>query len=179
MIQLPFKITSEIQAQIDNLKFAPIGKAEDLTGHQFNRLTVLGRAPGQGKVKWYVICSCEKHPIKIVRADQLKDGHSQSCGCYNIELTRQKGLNNKKDISNQVFNYIQVLEATNERDQGSIVYNCLCLNCGRTFKNCARNIMHGLVKSCGCLKASIGEQKIEELLTKNNIFFVLAAWLSR
>ena len=32
--------------------------------------------------------------------------------------------------------------------------------------------MHGLVKSCGCLKASIGEQKIEELLTKNDILFV-------
>lgn len=172
MIQLPFDVSKELQAEIENLQYAPLGKAKNLTGQTFNRLTVLGRAPSQSKTHWYVICSCPKHTIKTARGDQLTNGETQSCGCYNLELTTQKGRNNKKDISYQVFNFVQVLDATNERDQGSIIYNCQCLKCRRRFQNCARNIMHGLVKSCGCLKESIGELAIATILKENNISFV-------
>lgn len=172
MIQLPFEITDEKRQEIENLTFAPLGKAQDLTGYISDRLIALGRVPKPGKVYWYAICSCDKHPVIEVRADNLTNGKTHSCGCYNIELTTQKGRNNKKDISNQIFNFVQVLDATNERDQGSIVYNCVCLKCGKHFKNCARNIMHGLVKSCGCLKASVGESKIAQLLIDNNIPFI-------
>lgn len=173
MVQLPFIISQEKEKEIQALKIQPLGKAIDLTGQTFHRLTVLGKAskPGE-KTKWYAICSCPAHTICVVRGDALKSGHTRSCGCYNLELTKQKGLNNKKDISNQIFNFIKVLDATDLRDEGSIVYNCQCLKCGKKFQNCARNIVHGIIKSCGCLRNSAGEEKIIELLTQANISFV-------
>ena len=54
MIQLPFEITEEKRKEIENLTFVPLGKAQDLTGQTFHRLTVLGRAPSKSKTYWYL-----------------------------------------------------------------------------------------------------------------------------
>lgn len=49
---------------------------KDITGNQFEFLTVLGYL---GKGKWH--CKCECDNIKIVSTAKLNNGHVKSCGC--------------------------------------------------------------------------------------------------
>ena len=65
----------------------------DLTGHKFNRLTVLERADdytspkGYKATKWVCECTCGK--IVEVRSCDLRAGKTQSCRCYNDEIVSE------------------------------------------------------------------------------------------
>lgn len=57
----------------------------DLTGKQFNRLTVLrrGKTSKYGNIYWICECTCGK--FKEVQGKHLKAGKSRSCGCLQRE----------------------------------------------------------------------------------------------
>ena len=61
---------------------------EDLTGHRFGRLLVLGRAPSTKRVKWNCQCDCGNKTT--VETCSLKSGTTKSCGCLRREMARQK-----------------------------------------------------------------------------------------
>lgn len=74
-------------------------KKIDLTGQPFGRLLVLyecGRSKG-GNVLWK--CRCECGNECVVSSDQLRNKHTQSCGCLNRDRVREcktiHGLNTK------------------------------------------------------------------------------------
>lgn len=53
---------------------------EDLTGQTFGKLTVVSRAPNKnGRVIWHCKCACGTETD--VAANNLKSGHTLSCGC--------------------------------------------------------------------------------------------------
>lgn len=55
---------------------------EDLTGQTFGKLTVLQKDNNIGeRVKW--LCKCECGNLIAVQANNLKSGHTHSCGCIN------------------------------------------------------------------------------------------------
>lgn len=59
-------------------------KKLNLTGQKYSKLTVLDPAPSQdGRTTWK--CQCECGIIKIVKTDNLRDGSTKSCGCWNDE----------------------------------------------------------------------------------------------
>lgn len=53
-----------------------------MIGQSFNRLVVVGPSVKRGR-KIYWPCRCECGNETIVRADHLRTGHTQSCGCKN------------------------------------------------------------------------------------------------
>lgn len=55
---------------------------EDLTGQIFGRLTVDEYA---GDKKWWCTCGCGNKERKLVRATNLKNGSTKSCGCLALE----------------------------------------------------------------------------------------------
>jgi len=62
-------------------------RSNDLTGHRFHRLVVLGRAeptPGNRGARWRCKCDCGAETIS--RSDALKNGRSKSCGCHRAEM---------------------------------------------------------------------------------------------
>ena len=72
---------------------------EDLTGQKFGRLTVLKQAEdyitpkGVCNAQWICECSCKEHNKIVVQGNNLKSGHTQSCGCLRSESlfdTRKK-----------------------------------------------------------------------------------------
>jgi len=69
-----------------------MGKFLDLTGKKFGRLTVIGKGTtskntyGRTTFKWEVLCDCGK--TSFVGTAKLKNGHTQSCGCLQIETAR-------------------------------------------------------------------------------------------
>lgn len=67
-----------------------MGKLIDLTGQRFGRLTVLGRSENQGKqTTWSCKCDCGR--MAVVRGDHLREGATQSCGCWE-ETYRNSGM---------------------------------------------------------------------------------------
>ena len=66
------------------------GKAIDLTGMKFGRLTVIERrgSDKSGNAMW--LCKCDCGNECVVRSNGLKRGNTKSCGCYNREKVREK-----------------------------------------------------------------------------------------
>lgn len=62
----------------------------DLTSQTFGWLTVLYRTYRVGDKRTYWMCECECGNETTVRGDGLKSGHTQSCGCYNIECSIER-----------------------------------------------------------------------------------------
>lgn len=65
---------------------------QDLTGQEFARLTVLGFAGTEKRRRsvWYCRCSCGN--VTKVRAENLKSGHTNSCGCFVVEKNTKHGM---------------------------------------------------------------------------------------
>ena len=69
--------------------FIPLqGRAKDITGKQFGRLTALGpigKHPKHG-YKWVCVCTCGNHAE--VRIKHLIGGNTHSCGCIKHGMTK-------------------------------------------------------------------------------------------
>lgn len=62
-------------------------KLKDITGEQFNRLTVLSPFPASdlnARAKW--ICRCECGQMRIVQRTYLVGNIVKSCGCYKDQI---------------------------------------------------------------------------------------------
>ena len=72
-----------------------MGRFIDLSGKKFGRLTVLKRVPNltNSNTKW--LCQCECGNTIEVQGGHLKDGHTQSCGCFNKEQTIKSNKNRR------------------------------------------------------------------------------------
>ena len=65
-------------------------KAIDLTGQKFGKLTVVERASNVGKhTAWLCRCDCGSDGF-VVRSDYLKNGHTQSCGCFKSKCSEER-----------------------------------------------------------------------------------------
>lgn len=65
-----------------------MSKTIDLTGHKFERLTVIRRTENMGgRVAW--LCKCKCGEEVIVRGESLKSGNTKSCGCLHREKTKK------------------------------------------------------------------------------------------
>lgn len=63
-----------------------MGKAINIAGQKFGRLTAINPCgkTKSGNVLW--LCKCECGNITIVPTQHLKSGNTKSCGCLNSEL---------------------------------------------------------------------------------------------
>lgn len=69
-------------------------KFEDLSGRKYGKLTVLRRSDRTGKYV-YFDCICDCGNEVTVRATDLKDGTTKSCGCIKKEKYKSGGYNLK------------------------------------------------------------------------------------
>lgn len=165
--------TNKIE-EIEQLEFVPVGKAKDLTGKEFGRLKVLGRAPSNTRyAHWWCICSCPEQNIISVIGSHLLSGETKSCGCYNKEVVSAIGRRTKKDLTGQIFGNLLVLEDDGTRDLShrSVKWKCKCA-CGNIIyvRTDELNSWHTL--SCGCQNSSIGEEIIKKILDNNNVNYI-------
>lgn len=81
-------IVSAAHLRSGNIKSCGCARFNDLTGLEFGRWKVLGRAERTTGQLWLCKCSCGT--IKKVQHTSLINGTSKSCGCYQKEITRQR-----------------------------------------------------------------------------------------
>ena len=119
-----------------------MGKFVDLSGQQFNEITVLEKdetlSKEKGRTYWKCQCSCGK--IKSIRGDGLKK--IQTCGeCAN-------------DLTNQKFGRLLVLYKGKKDKAGHQFWFCKC-DCDNIVEVNSDNLRRGLTQSCGCLHSEI------------------------
>lgn len=123
-----------------------VGKFIDITGNKYGRLTVIKRVKNQGKKPMW-LCKCECGNEKIARADSLKNGSIQSCGCLLKESTAQR---NFVDLTGKKIGRWTVISRTTDQNN-CIKWKCQC-ECGTKRDVFATSLLNGISKSCGCLK---------------------------
>ena len=143
----------------------------DLTGERFNKLLVLKRSDNIGRyTAWECQCDCGK--IIITKGVNLKSGSTQSCGCFKIQNSKERFLNEALTHIGEKYGHLTILEVTEQRTiDRHILYKCQC-DCeeGNIIYKPLKDLKSGHVQSCGCL-ISKGEDKIKTLLIQHNISF--------
>lgn len=77
-------------------------RIEDLSGRIYNRWTVIQFSHLDSGSHW--LCRCQCGIIKTVRRYGLISGTSQSCGCFNAEMSREKNtLKNGEASFNKLY----------------------------------------------------------------------------
>lgn len=129
-----------------------MGKPIDLTGSKFNRLTVISRAENSkdGRARW--LCRCDCGNERIISGKCLRNGHTQSCGCLNKEITSK---NSFIDRTGERFGRLTVLSRADDyvakNGKHHVRWNCIC-DCGNVAVVDVTQLVTGHTKSCGCLK---------------------------
>lgn len=152
----PNLVKMAVKAGIDvsGLFEKPNSRIRDLTGQKFGELIAIGYS---GKVKrgsgaiWVCLCSCGK--ICEKSSNILTQGKATSCGHDkgNIHRARNPNRRNIKDLSGMKIGELTVIRRTDERRNGSVVWECQC-SCGKVCYVTSNNLSQGTVKSCGHLK---------------------------
>lgn len=128
-----------------------MAKLIDLTGQRFDKLIVIEKAPSRAK-HTYWRCKCDCGNECEVSSEFLKKTNlPRDCGCSkkkNILLKeKEKRLNH---LVGQRFGKLMVIESTNKRINGSIVWKCKC-DCGNYKEIPTHALTSGHTQSCGCL----------------------------
>lgn len=137
-----------------------------LVGSRFGHLTVV---KDTGKrlhrsIIWECICDCGN--THEVTSNNLNGGQVNSCGKQNCPFHKTY-----KNLKGQKFGKLTVLYPTSMKDGSHMYWMCLC-DCGQTKEVSSGHLQHGGVQSCGCIKTSIGETNIQQILETNNIPYI-------
>lgn len=124
-----------------------IGRAKDIRGNKYGRLTVKERAEdyvcsnGKHVVQW--LCECECGKEIVVRGNSLKTGNTKSCGC----------LQQAEDLTGRRFGKYTVLcradNHINPCGHTNVMFLCEC-DCGMRRVVPANDLRKGNCRSCGC-----------------------------
>ena len=111
------------------------------------------------------MCKCDCGREHKATSNNLNGGNVKSCGDQNCPYHRTY-----KDLTGQKFGHLTAMYPTTMKDGSHMYWMCKC-DCGNPeLKEVASNhLQRGSIKSCGCIKTSIGEENIENILIKNNI----------
>lgn len=135
------------------------GRAPDLTGQGFGRLTVLERAASDPRgygTTWVCRCACGE--LTKVPARTLRSGSTTSCGCYQRErsaqVKRERAAHQHTEqlaamIGRRFHRF--VVMAFHDSGPRELRYLCRC-DCGAERVVGRQALVEGRRKSCGCLR---------------------------
>ena len=143
----------------------------DITGNTYNYLTVIEKTSQKRSSSYLWKCQCKCGNFILARKCELESGHTKSCGCFHIEQFKKNNADRAKDLLNQRFGRLVVIEKTDQRQDGRVVWKCKC-DCGKIIYASSHNLIGDRKTHCGCqYTASKGEEKIIKLLQEYNIPF--------
>ena len=114
---------------------------QNLTGNRYGKLTVLGKAgldnSRAGSKKHYWECACDCGKKTVAAEDNLRTGHTYSCGCLKKELQR-----------GHRFGKLTLLSLSH-KSKGMAFWNCRC-DCGRELIASKAALFHANSICCEC-----------------------------
>jgi hypothetical protein len=145
------------------MKYTP-----ELKGKTFERWTIIGKASDDETLynKFKVKCKCQCGTIRDVLWRSLIQGTSLSCGCLNLERSKEK-LTQVLPIGS-IFGKWTVIGPPISRNK-STFYLCHC-ECGTEREVNRYSLVTNKSMSCGCLQSK-GEYSIKQYLQDRQIIF--------
>lgn len=139
--------------------------AEDLTGREFGKLTVLSRAQNRitnaavSKVVWLCECSCGTK--KEILGDSLRSGGSRSCGCTAKELARRlnKSTVHIIDLAGQRIGRLSVISRAEKTNRGGDAFWLCECDCGNTKVISGASLRDDTTLSCTCLQRELSAER--------------------
>ncbi len=138
-------------------------------GQTFGRLTVLELLPKKHtNENQRALCQCECGGYTITAVENLRQGHTLSCGCLQKEKT---GFQNRLELHcGEQYGDLTVLEFDGIDSNKHTKWKCRC-KCGTVRSYLGYLLTSGAVHSCGCVRSK-GEEKISQILIEHNISFI-------
>lgn len=137
-----------------------------LVGQRFGYLTVIKDTGKRLHRSIIWECKCDCGNIHEVTSNNLNGGQVNSCGKQNCPYHKTY-----KNLKGQKFGKLTALQPTSMKDGSHMYWLCLC-ECGNTKEIASNHLQRGNVQSCGCIKTSIGEINIKQILEDNNINYL-------
>lgn len=143
------------------------GTIKDISGKRFGKLIAIKpteKRASNGSIRWECICDCGN--IVYPTINNLKRGHTTSCGCAKDKFIESCKIN----ITGKKFGYLTVLSEFPYKKGSRRKVKCLC-ECGNIHICAVSDLTTGHTMSCGCINISKGELYIEEILNDLNLYF--------
>ena len=145
-----------------------MGKVKDITGMRFGNLIAIQdtkKSDAHRNRIW--LCQCDCGNTCEVIGNNLRTGHTQSCGCR--KQTACAEIGKKQNIIDETGNkYGKLMVLSMEKvDNHCALWRCKC-ECGNEVIVTGNHLRTGHTTSCGCIK-SVGEMKINQILTQNKV----------
>lgn len=129
-----------------------------MIGKTFSRLTVTGPAPryvdGSGRKRIKYVCSCICGTVLEVLGENLRSGHTTSCGCRQDDNRRKRA----KDATGQRFGRLTVVGEAEKyvSPQGVRLrrVRAVC-DCGNEITTNLGSLKGGITASCGCYRTEL------------------------
>lgn len=148
-----------------------MGASVNLVGQKFNHLLVIEKTELRSGTSILWRCQCDCGVTTLATSYELKSGHKKSCGCLQIEYAKKLGTSKGKNLVGQIFGNLTVIEKTNKRQDGRIVWKCRC-SCGQIIEVPSAYLLRGTKTHCGCQATnSKGEKKVVELLEQYGLAY--------
>jgi hypothetical protein len=132
-----------------------MGKLIDISNQKFGFLTVINKSSFKSLTNpqtfWECKCDCGK--MTILPGQDLRRGHTTSCGCMKYELIAKK---NMRDLSGSKFESLLVIKRLYKTKNDGWMWNCQCV-CGKNTNVRGTALTTGNTKSCGCGRRKIGK----------------------
>ena len=168
--QYGIELSAKTLKKLDDYEVKPLhGKAINLFGQQYGDLVCLAPLKSQNaKTRWLSLClRCQEENLTTPLTNNLRKGISTSCGCKNTDNIRLSCRT--VEPYGTVFGFLEYQEDI--IINSCLYYKCKCLLCGGEYIGNPRELRIGHVKSCGCAKTSMGEEKIKRILNEHNIAY--------
>lgn len=114
-------------------------------------------------------CQCDCGNIKTIMATSLKNGRTQSCGCYNKERISES---NSKNLIGRKFGRLTVIKRDENRASH---WFCLC-DCQKNTLNpkyksiFSGNLINGKIVSCGCYNKEQSKIQMKKMRKQYNTY---------
>lgn len=153
--------------------------ADKNIGKTYNYLTIIALDQNfkkQHNIKSsasYYKCKCKCGNYKTVRITALTSGEVKSCGCLKKEQEKKNLVHgyNLIDLTGQTFGNLTVLYKDNSIKSYQAKWICQC-KCGNIVSRGSEVLRHNKTRSCGCLKMSVNEHLIADILSQHNINYL-------
>lgn len=120
-----------------------------MIGRRFGRLLVLRELFGGNERAFLCVCDCGKE--QAVLGENLRSGHSKSCGCLKIESAVSRHEKNREGLNGSRFGKLTVIKSAPPYilKRARVYVRC---DCGRTKMVHVTSLRRNLTVSCGCHK---------------------------
>ena len=144
---------------------------KDITNERFGNLTAIRNTGRKDIHRNYIwLCQCDCGNFCEVVGNNLRTGHTKSCGCLRQTVCAKVGKQqNIIEETGNTYGYLSVIEFAYIKKQVAY-WKCKC-KCGNEVIVAGNHLRSGHTKSCGCIN-SIGEFIINQILSENNINYL-------